>query len=390
MSSSSEKEIKQDQLDDYLENKYSYKELWQKSCSTYFSSSDNIKQISILPAVKRIIVLGDIHGDLEMAYSLLRVANLIDESNEWIGGETIVVQVGDQVDRCRYKGNPCNNKGATLDDEGNDWEILQYFTKLHNMALKVGGAVYSLIGNHELMNVDQDLRYVSYEGIKEFSKLKIENDEKTNKQTIKPTHKKFSDEEEMIEYGKKTRLEAFAPGNPVSEFLACTRQIAIIIGSNLFVHAGILPKIAKKYSVSNLNKLLSLYLFGEISKSEYKDIFVSPEFSPLWNRKIGNMGINKYKYDKKYQDNDEKCNNILRPLKEIYKVDRLYVGHTPLLKHGIGSVCDEHIWFTDFGASRDFDKYDDSISESSEPKERSRKAQVLEIINDGEVIRILK
>ena len=198
----------------------------------------------------------------------------------------------------------------------------------------------------------------------------------------------------MIEYGRKTRLEAFAPGNPISEFLACTRQMAIIIGSNIFVHAGILPKIAKKYSVSNLNKLLSLYLLDKISKSEYKDVFVSSEFSPLWTRKIGNMGVNKYKYDKKYRDNEKECNNILGPLKDIYMVDRIYVGHTPLIEHGIGSICDEKIWLTDFGASRDFDKYDKTISETSEIKERSRKAQVLEIITDIEkqvtTIKILK
>jgi len=385
MSSSSE-EIKQEQTDDYLENEHQYKKLWHETCSKYFPSSDLSDQISILPAVKRIIVLGDIHGDLEMTYSLLRVANLINEKNEWIGGDTVVVQVGDQVDRCRYKGNPCNNKGATLDDEGNDWKILQYFTELHNMALKVGGAVYSLIGNHELMNVDQDLRYVSYEGIKEFSKFKID------KKKIETNKEEFTDDEEMFEYGKKTRLEAFRPGNPISEFLACTRQMAIIIGSNIFVHAGILPKIAKKYSVSNLNKLLSLYLLDKISKSEYKDVFVSAEFSPLWTRKIGNIGVNKYKYDKKYQDNEKECNNILGPLKDIYNVDRLYVGHTPLLKHGIGDACDKHIYFTDYGASRDFDKWNNTISESSmnESKKRSRKAQVLEIIDDGALIRILK
>ena len=34
-----------------------------------------------------------------------------------------------------------------------------------------------------------------------------------------------------------------------AKFLACTRQTALIIGSNLFVHAAIVPDLAKEYKV---------------------------------------------------------------------------------------------------------------------------------------------
>ena len=56
-----------------------------------------------------------------------------------------------------------------------DLRILNYFTKLHEEAQKVGGAVYSIIGNHELMNVNGDMRYVSHEGIKGFDNYKKED-----------------------------------------------------------------------------------------------------------------------------------------------------------------------------------------------------------------------
>jgi hypothetical protein len=371
-------------LKDFIQNVYNFKKVWKEKCNKY----DIDSQPFVLPAVERIVVLGDIHGDWDMLMKTLKVGNVINDDGDWIGGETVVVQVGDQVDRCRYSGVPCNKKGATEFDEGNDWKILQYMTKLHKQATKKGGAVYSLLGNHEIMNVEGDFRYVSYEGLREFDNYTYE-DENGKKVTIKD--------------GKEARAFAFKPGNEIAEFLACTRQVALIIGSNLFVHAGILPKIAKKYSVKNINQLMSLYLFDELKKpSKYKDLFNSQDYSPLWNRVFGNMGLQKYRKSVQsldLEETKEKCSSLLDPLKEIYQVDKIFVGHTPLMEHGMGSVCNKKIWLTDYGSSKAFDKFDKSISESDfsggssdseKPRSEFRKAQVLEIRNDGKEINILK
>ena len=56
---------------------------------------------STLPPTNRILVLGDIHGDFNMLIKLLRKGNVINKSNKWIGKDTVVVQVGDQIDSCR-------------------------------------------------------------------------------------------------------------------------------------------------------------------------------------------------------------------------------------------------------------------------------------------------
>lgn len=389
------------ELQNYIEEVYKFNHTWNQKCSKYYLNQ-NYQQPSVLPPVKRIIVIGDIHGDWDITINSLKIAKLIDNNNNWIGGETVVVQVGDQIDRCRYSGIPCNEPSATVPDEGNDWKILNFFTKLHNQAQKYGGAVYSLLGNHELMNVEGDFRYVSYEGLREFDNFK----KPTNVNVDIDGELLYNNNNEIIEDGNSARRWLFKPGNPISEFLACTRQIAIIIGSNIFVHAGILPKIAKKYSVSNLNQLMTLYLLEKLDKpSEYKDVFNSSDYSPLWNRVYGKLGLEKYNNIFPNQTNNNidpitsknECAKLLNPIKEIYQVDKIFIGHTPLTENGIGSVCDGKIWLTDYGSSKAFDKFDKQTTMSNTNNDnvfytRSsfRQAQVLEILDDGEIINILK
>jgi hypothetical protein len=332
-----------------------FKNLFHKYCSKY-----NIEyKSSILPKVNRIIVLGDIHGDYNIALSLLKCGKVIDDNQKWIGGDTVVVQVGDQIDSCRSSStNICNMKQEL--DEGNDWKILEFFTNLHNEAIKFKGAVYSLFGNHELMNVNGDFRYVSYEGLKEFDNYLDNNGNKFNN-------------------GKEARKWAFSSGNPIANYLGCTRKMGLIIGSNLFSHAGILPHIAKKYNVNELNEILSLYLWNELKNNNYNDVLFS-NISPLWTREYG------------YIDNDyNKCNDYLIQLNDIYKVGNIIVGHTPNMETGISSRCNNKVWLTDYGASHAFDDFVNNNLKDSENKLRNttRKAQVLEILNDGEEINIL-
>jgi hypothetical protein len=51
------------------------------------------------PPAKRIIAVGDVHGDVYALRSCLRIANLIDDSDKWIGEDTHLVQLGDILDR---------------------------------------------------------------------------------------------------------------------------------------------------------------------------------------------------------------------------------------------------------------------------------------------------
>ena len=105
----------------------------------------------------RLVIIGDIHGDIRRFKDILIDAKVINKNIEWIAEpkNTIVIQMGDQVDSI--------NRDPALDD----WEVLPDVEMIHftNMLNKIarskGGRVISLIGNHELMNTIGNYSYVS-------------------------------------------------------------------------------------------------------------------------------------------------------------------------------------------------------------------------------------
>ena len=47
----------------------------------------------------RIVAVGDLHGDLAATRAVLRLAGAIDDKDHWVGGELVLVQTGDEIDR---------------------------------------------------------------------------------------------------------------------------------------------------------------------------------------------------------------------------------------------------------------------------------------------------
>ena len=136
-------------------------------------------QLGMYPAVPRLVAIGDLHGDLKVTLQALRLAKVIPrhiypnnvDQISWCGGDTWVVQCVDQIDRCRpdgWKKNCIEDWSDVVEDEGSNMRIIKIFQNLDVEARKCGGRVLGLIGNHELMNVDKDYRYVSPEEFLEF------------------------------------------------------------------------------------------------------------------------------------------------------------------------------------------------------------------------------
>lgn len=325
---------------------------------------------SILPPAERIIAIGDLHGDIQLTKKILKIAQVIDDNLNWIGGNTIVVQVGDQIDRCRpmntknVKNTNCMNSEDT--DEASDITILKLFTDLHKQAVKKGGAVISLFGNHELMNIMGDMSYVSKKGLDQFNDYT---------DPINPTIK-FSS-------GKEARKHAFAPGNEYGKFLACTRVATVIIGGFLFAHAGIIKEFMDDVNIKSKNDLIRInrdirrWLLKLINKNYVDKIVRGSSYSIFWNRILGNIPPN-------VSNTDPICEKYLSDdVFEIFHIKSMIIGHTPqfyLNKQGINKTCGNKLIRVDIGGSDAFNKFDNIYSKNKH-KTHLREAQVLEIIN---------
>ncbi|MEX1993113.1 MAG: metallophosphoesterase, partial [Steroidobacteraceae bacterium] len=94
--------------------------------------------------VPRVVAFADVHGAYQELVALLRETRVIDESLRWQAGRTHLVSLGDLLDR---------------GDESR--KVLDLLMRLQDEAGRAGGAVHVALGNHDVMNIVGDLRYVS-------------------------------------------------------------------------------------------------------------------------------------------------------------------------------------------------------------------------------------
>lgn len=288
---------------------------------------------AIYPKQDRIIVIGDLHADFKKAKMLFMKLNLIDKDENWIAfpKKTFVVQLGDQLD----------GGGRGTEETSGELELIEFMENINIKAQRDGGAVLSIIGNHEIMNLIGDFRFASNNDIRDVG-------------------------------GLETRKKLFKPGGELFNNLSCTRNVIVKIGNWVFCHGGILPKHINKSEnsdifINKINKLMRLFLQGKIT-AENPDVikyFLSKD-GIIWDRNYGSDTPNCQLWD---------------TTSKFLNVDNIVVGHT--VQNNINSKCDNKIWRADVGISSIFETYN---------------LQVLEILDDGvsqpknkfEPIRILK
>lgn len=249
-------------------------------------------------ATDRVIAIGDLHGDLEATRKALRLAGVIDADDRWTGGTTTVVQTGDQLDRG--------------DDEK---EIIDLLEALRPQAEAAGGQLIVLNGNHELMNVAGDLRYVTAGGFEDFKSY-------GPAVTDDPTLARLPE-------ALRGRAVAFRPGGPYALILA-RRPLIAQVGDTLFAHGGVLPHHAKE-GPGALNAAAAAWMRGEASLPAS----LRGEDSPHWSRHYS-------------QDPDAADCRLLEETLAMLGVTRMVVGHTVHLE-GPSPACDGKVWRVDVG-----------------------------------------
>jgi len=254
------------------------------------------------PAPARLVAVGDIHGDVNALRSVLRLAGAIDETNHWVGGELVIVQTGDVLDRG--------------DDEP---EILDLIAQLEVEAAAAGGRFIALNGNHEIMNAQRDFRYVTPEGFTDFASFRREASREARAEL--PTD-------------QEGRAGAFEPGRRHARAFAA-RNTVVIVGNTVFVHGGLAPRYAQ-VGMERINQAARDFYLGEGPLSP----LLQAQDSPIWNRTYA-IG-----------ENAEMCTELDESL-AVMHAERMVIGHT-VHDEGIGSACNGHVWRIDVGLGENY------------------------------------
>ena len=252
------------------------------------------------PAPARLIAIGDLHGDLAATRAALRLGGAIDADDHWAGGALTVVQTGDEIDRA---------------DE--DRDVLDLVERLIGEARAAGGRVLALNGNHEIMNVQGDYRYVTPAAADSFAGV---NPRSPLARGAAPAFAQ--------------RAAAFLPGGAYALKLA-QRDVIAQVGDSVFVHGGVLPEHVS-YGIARINAETRAWMRDGPASAP---AIVASERGPDWIRDFSVDPVS-----------EASCALLGRTL-DALGARRMIVGHTPQ-KSGITSACGERVYRIDVGLSR--------------------------------------
>ncbi|OUM61453.1 hypothetical protein PIROE2DRAFT_35723, partial [Piromyces sp. E2] len=183
---------------------------------------------------KRVVAVGDIHGDFKKLMKVLLTAKLVDRKGNWIAKDTVLVQTGDLIDR------------------GSDTILIfDLMMKIKEQAKKHNSVVYMLLGNHEIMNLQEDFRYVTRGDVMSFG-------------------------------GMANRRKEFSMDGRYGKLLRNEMNATMIVDDTLFVHAGLVSVYAK-YGVDQMNK----HVHYVLQTYPPEQLFYAPLFNnngPFWTR----------------------------------------------------------------------------------------------------------
>lgn len=240
--------------------------------------------------VKKLLIIGDVHGQYDTLKRFLINNGVVDKSLRWNFGSGTVVFIGDIFDR-----------GEKVTD------ALWLIYRMEQEAARQGGSVHLLLGNHELMVMQGDERYISEKYFYLFRNMRMNYSRQYSNKSL---------------LGKWLR----------------SRNTFLKIDSFLFVHGGLHPNILQyKLSLDSMNNLVSSYLSAK-RKTSYTHNhllgFLLSYNGPFWYRGM-------------VEESDEAqvTNETVNELLTAYNVKHIVVGHT--FKSEVKTFCDGKIIATD-------------------------------------------
>jgi hypothetical protein len=174
--------------------------------------------------VERIVAVGDVHGAYDRMIEILRIAEVVNAEGKWTGGATHLVQTGDVLDR-----GPDSLKA------------MEYLRRLTREAERAGGRVHTLLGNHEVMRLLEDFRYV-HAG--EYDAFKTAGSQDLRQRLADQTPAADRARIMAMPLGMIEMAQAFAPEQNYGGYLR-TLNTTVKINGIVFVHGGISPPVAK-------------------------------------------------------------------------------------------------------------------------------------------------
>ena len=229
-------------------------------------------------ADERLIAIGDVHGNYGALEELLQQANLLGKKLEWSGKRATLVFTGDLLDR-----------GA------DSRKVLDLLMRLEGEANRRRGHVIVVLGNHEIMNMMGDLRYVSAEEYASFA----DTDSFSRRDRAFEQYGEFV-ARKYREYGQKVpamgakvrkawedahpagffaHRDAYGPNGEYGAWLR-RRPVLARVGDYLFLHGGISPALSN-LSLKEINRRIwsELETFDSLKKHFIDKEVILPFFT---------------------------------------------------------------------------------------------------------------
>ena len=284
-----------------------------------------------IQTTERVVAVGDIHGAFDNFVAILRAAQVIDNRNRWSGRRTILVQTGDILDR-----GPDSRKAIDL------------LRRMERDAQRAGGRVVSLLGNHELMRLISDWRYVSAGEIEAFrngdsTQLRDQVLTALNEQAAQRAktegreHDPAAYREQFLKevpLGMIELRQAFGPQGEYGRWVRERPAVAKINGV-LFLHGGISPETAP-LGCEGINAAVAKELAALPPPEQATTLMSASETGPLWYR---GLALQK----------EEEVGPILPTILEQMKARAIVMGHSTVLPGRIIARLDGRIILIDTG-----------------------------------------